>query len=61
MNAEKQFKTSKTVIIPLGSVEQHGPHLPLGTDWIIAQELAKRVSDGAGALVLPVLPFGYAE
>jgi len=61
MNAEKQFKTSKTVIIPLGSVEQHGPHLPLGTDWIIAQELAERVSDGAGALVLPVLPFGYAE
>ena len=61
MNAEKQFKTSKTVIIPLGSVEQHGPHLPLGTDWIIAQELAKRASNGTEALVLPVLPFGYAE
>jgi creatinine amidohydrolase len=61
VEAEKRLKTCKTAIIPLGSVEQHGPHLPLGTDWIIAQELAKRISEKTGAAVLPVLPFGYAE
>jgi len=61
VKAEQTFRTTKTAIIPLGSVEQHGPHLPLGTDWIIAQELAKRISERTGAIMLPVMPFGYAE
>ena len=45
-------------ILPVGSTEQHGPHLPLGTDIFLAEELAKRVSDATGAVVLPSLNFG---
>ena len=30
------------VLIPVGSTEQHGPHLPLATDTLIAEELAGR-------------------
>lgn len=61
VRAEQTFRTTTAAIIPLGSVEQHGPHLPLGTDWIIAQELARRISERTGAIMLPVMPFGYAE
>jgi creatinine amidohydrolase len=45
-----------TAVIPIGSVEQHGPHLPIGTDFMIAEKIAAEVSDRIGALLLPVLP-----
>lgn len=49
-----------TVILPLGSTEQHGPHLPLDTDTVIASYIASRVQQslGAGAVVAPALPYG---
>jgi creatinine amidohydrolase len=53
-------KQIKAAVIPVASIEQSGPYLPLGTDWFIAQELAKRISAKEDALVLPVIPFGYA-
>ena len=34
---------TQTVILPLGSLEEHGPHLPLGTDTLHAMEVARRV------------------
>lgn len=43
-------------IIPVGSLEQHGPHLPIMTDWAIATELGKRVAQKMGAFLLPALP-----
>ncbi len=53
-----QFKKNPLVIFPAGSVEQHGPHLPAGTDIfasiVIGEEVAKRMD----ALVLPACPFG---
>jgi creatinine amidohydrolase len=56
-----QIPQKKVVIVPIGSTEQHGPHLPTGTDHIVAWELAKRVADRTGALVLPLLPYGFSE
>jgi len=50
----------KTAIFPLGATEQHGPHLPLGTDSFLARELAFRLARRIGAVVLPVLPIGYS-
>ncbi len=51
-----------TVILPLGATEQHGPHLPLGTDTMRAQALAERLAaDLPGALVAPVLPVGCSD
>jgi creatinine amidohydrolase len=48
-------------IIPIGSMEQHGPHLPLATDFIIADTLAKKVGERLGAFVLPCLPFSCSQ
>ena len=42
---QEAMKTRKLAIIPVGSSEQHGPALPVGTDWIIAEYLAKRVGE----------------
>lgn len=44
-------------LIPVGATEQHGPHLPVGTDTIIATELAEAAA-GESAVVLPALAFG---
>ena len=47
--------TGDLLVIPLGATEQHGPHLPLGTDTIIAAALAASLDD---AVVAPALPYG---
>ena len=49
-------KAPDLAIIPVGSLEQHGPHLPVMTDWAIATELGKRVAEKMGAFLLPALP-----
>ena len=43
-------------IIPVGSIEQHGAHLPIMTDWAIATELGRRVAERMNAFQLPALP-----
>ncbi|MCU1379461.1 MAG: crnA [Acidimicrobiales bacterium] len=43
-------------LVPVGATEQHGPHLPTGTDTIIATALCDAVSDRTGAPVLPAIP-----
>lgn len=51
-----------TVILPLGATEQHGPHLPLGTDSIRAAALAARLAARLpAALVAPTLPVGCSD
>lgn len=49
------------VIIPLGSIEQHGPHLPLGTDTYEAYEISKLISAKTGVVVANVISVGYSE
>jgi len=55
------LKTSDMVIIPLGSTEQHGPHMPLGTDYYEATGMSKLISARTGVVVAPVLLAGYSE
>jgi creatinine amidohydrolase len=59
--AEAAFEETDTAILPMGSVESHGPHNPLGTDWMAAWEVARRVGAGANALVCPVMPYGWTH
>lgn len=54
------LKTNDMVIIPLGSTEQHGPHLPLGTDFYEAFGLSKMISAQTGVLVAPLTFTGYS-
>lgn len=49
-------KDPELAIIPVGSLEQHGPHLPVMTDWAIASELGRRVAEKMNAFLLPALP-----
>ncbi|WP_035741428.1 creatininase [Arthrobacter sp. MA-N2] len=47
------------VLIPVGSLEQHGPHLPLGTDTILSSHFAEGVAKRLGALVAQPIVYGY--
>ena len=48
------------VILPLGATEQHGYHMPLGVDTILAEALSLRIAEATGATVMPAIPFGYS-
>lgn len=48
-------------IIPMGSTELEGPHLPLGVDTIVAEGLARQLVDAPDVLIGPTLPIGYSE
>ena len=51
-----------TVVVAAGSIEQHGPHLPLATDTVIGDRLAAAVVERLdGALQGPTIPFGCSE
>lgn len=52
-----------TVLLPLGAFEQHGPHLPLLTDSIIAEEIAKKVENAnpEKVLLFPTIWFGTSN
>jgi creatinine amidohydrolase len=46
-------------ILPIAALEPHGPHLPVATDWIVVEEIARRVAAALpSAYLLPALPFG---
>jgi creatinine amidohydrolase/Fe(II)-dependent formamide hydrolase-like protein len=54
------------VLLPVGSVEPHGPHLPLGTDTLISEEAAERAAAllaraGVAAYVAPSVPYGVTD
>ena len=49
----------RTIILPVGSLEQHGPHLPLNVDVMIPTRLAKMVCEELDAMVLPPIAYGY--
>ena len=47
------------VFLPVGALEQHGPHLPLGTDALLASAIATGVATQVGGVVAPALSYGY--
>lgn len=53
-----KIEESKVAILPIGAVEAHGPHLPLGTDNFLAERLSERLAKRTNGLQLPTLPFG---
>jgi creatinine amidohydrolase len=53
-------RVDKTVaVLPVGVVEAHGPHLPLGTDTLMAIYIAEKAAEQTGALLMPPLWYGY--
>jgi creatinine amidohydrolase len=51
---------SRTVIVPVGSTEQHGPHGPLGTDALVPREVARRVAPRVNAAVAPTIDYALS-
>ncbi len=57
MSADEIMKHDpELAIIPVGSIEQHGPHLPVITDWSIATALGEGLAQKSGGFLIPALP-----
>jgi creatinine amidohydrolase len=49
---------TRVAVLPFGALEQHGPHLPLSTDTLQADAVARRLADALDAALLPAIPYG---
>jgi len=64
--ADELKRLAPVVLLPIGSTEAHGPHLPLATDAILSEELARRAAaaldtDGYATLIAPILPYAITD
>jgi creatinine amidohydrolase len=55
---ERRLSARPVVIVPVGALEAHGAHLPLGTDQIQAEATAQALAERVGGLVAPTIPYG---
>ena len=54
-------KKKQIAIIPVGSIEQHGPHLPISTDSDIVTEISSQLSDKINGVLLPTINYGISD
>lgn len=58
--AKEKFDLGWPVVVPIGAIaKEHGPHLPLNTDYLLARELANRIAQALPVVVAPVITQGY--
>lgn len=57
--AQQFMKNSDAAILPVGAVEMHGPHLPLGNDYLTAWAVARLAAERCDAVVLPPLTYTW--
>jgi creatinine amidohydrolase len=58
--ADARLRAGAVVVVPIGAAaKEHGPHLPLATDALVARELSRRVALELPVVVAPVVGFGY--
>ena len=55
---KKALRKTKTILIPFGTVEEHGRHLPLSTDTMVAVEALKRVAEKKRVFIAPPIHYG---
>ncbi|MBX8633695.1 MAG: creatininase family protein [Candidatus Thermoplasmatota archaeon] len=56
----ERVKEDPVVFLPVGATEEHGSHLPLGSDTIQAREVCNLVAQRVNGIVLPALPYGVS-
>jgi creatinine amidohydrolase len=61
VQAEKALAATTFAIVPVGAVEVYGPHLPMGSDGLVALEASRRLADRTGAVVAPLVPIGCSQ
>jgi creatinine amidohydrolase len=60
VEVESALHEAPTLLLPIGArTKEHGPHLPLDTDFRTAEYLARRIVERCAVLVLPTLPYGF--
>jgi len=60
VEAERVLREYDVVMIPLGArTKEHGPHLPLNNDWIMAEYLAERAAAEVPVVIMPTIQYGY--
>jgi creatinine amidohydrolase len=59
MEFAERVRRNPIVLLPIGSTEQHGPHLPLMTDVVLPEGVAMLVAERIGAIVAPSITYGY--
>lgn len=62
----ERLEVTRTVLIPVGATEEHGPHLPLGTDTMEGREICRRTAVrleemGCPVMIAPAVPFGTSS
>jgi creatinine amidohydrolase len=57
---QEYLKTKDVILVPMASTEQHGPHLPLKTDTVTAEEVSRRVAQKIQVLYTPCIWTGYS-
>jgi len=60
VDIREYLKHKDTILIPMASLEQHGPHLPLYTDTVTCVEISRRVAEHIGVLHTPPIWLGYS-
>lgn len=58
--AEPLLREGRVAVVPIGArSKEHGLHLPLNTDWLMAEYLAQRIGQDCPVVMLPTIPYGY--
>jgi creatinine amidohydrolase len=60
-DAKEAFASTSLAIVPIGAIESHGPHNPMGIECFIVNELARRLNDRVEAIIAPVIPVSYSR
>jgi creatinine amidohydrolase len=58
---QEKVRENPVVILPLGAIEEHGPHLPLCTDSIQPEYVAQKVAEKTGAIIAPSIRYGFCS
>ncbi len=56
---QAHLQAGPVLFLPCGALEQHGPHLPLGTDGLLSSAISQVVAEQVNGLVAPTLSYGY--
>jgi creatinine amidohydrolase len=61
VEAKEAADRGAVVLLPVGTVDSNGPHLPMGFDYVVSERLAQRVAEETGNLWLPPIAFGVSD
>lgn len=61
LEVEEYLKKSDAIVIPVGSLENHGKHMPLGTDFMIPDKIAQLLDERSELLIAPTVNYGATD